>query len=268
MHADAARWPTSPSRPCRERRAARRSSRRLQRGECRTLFFRLTVGDGFGASAQSTNLSVTLTEHRGDGAVRDPAHRHGRDEQHHEQHDGQPDLQRAAGDARRHPEPGADRSRPSTPTARPDSRTRGATSLPQVATRTARRPASSPAALRLHRSHSRRSRCRNTAQIFLRLTVSDAFGLASTTINFTLNRLANTAPTVTANGPAFVTIGTGGVQLTGTATDPQTSAYARRRRSPGCGRRSTDRATRFRSMTQPRDAEQPDHVDADVRRAE
>jgi hypothetical protein len=64
----------------------------------------------------------------------------------------------------------------------------------------------------------------NTAQVFMRLTVTDQLGLAATTINFTLNRLTNTAPTVNATGPAFVAEGATGVALTGTATDPQTTA--------------------------------------------
>ncbi len=66
----------------------------------------------------------------------------------------------------------------------------------------------------------------NTAQLFLRLTVTDPFGGASATTNFTINKTttANTAPTVTASGPPFANQGDTGVQLTGTATDPQTSA--------------------------------------------
>src|SRR5262249_22977320 len=64
----------------------------------------------------------------------------------------------------------------------------------------------------------------NTAQVFLRLTVTDQFGLAATTINITVNRVVNTAPTATATGPSFAVQGATGVQLTGTASDPQTLA--------------------------------------------
>ena len=40
-----------------------------------TLFFRLTVGDGFGATVQSTNLTVALDELGAVGAVRRSARR-------------------------------------------------------------------------------------------------------------------------------------------------------------------------------------------------
>ena len=56
-----ARSPTSRSRRSRARRAARRSWRRRSPWPSATLFFRLTVNDGFGASVQSTNLTVALT---------------------------------------------------------------------------------------------------------------------------------------------------------------------------------------------------------------
>jgi large repetitive protein len=63
-------------------------------------------------------------------------------------------------------------------------------------------------------------------QFFMRLVVTDQGGTAATAVTFSINRsaTANTAPTVTATGPAFVTVGTTGVALTGTRTDPQTSA--------------------------------------------
>ncbi len=64
-----------------------------------------------------------------------------------------------------------------------------------------------------------------TGSVFMRLTVTDAAGGAAATINFTITKLANTAPTVTATGgPAFVTVGTPAVAISGTATDPETSA--------------------------------------------
>jgi len=64
-----------------------------------------------------------------------------------------------------------------------------------------------------------------TGSIFMRITVTDQAGGAATTINFTITKLANTAPTVTATGgPAFVTVGTPAVAISGTATDPETAA--------------------------------------------
>ena len=61
-------------------------------------------------------------------------------------------------------------------------------------------------------------------QFFMRLVVTDSLGGASTATTFSINRLANTAPTVGATGPSFAVQGSTGVTLTGTATDPQTSA--------------------------------------------
>ena len=63
-----------------------------------------------------------------------------------------------------------------------------------------------------------------TGTIFMRLTVTDQGGTAAAVINFTINKLNNASPVVTANGgPAFVTVGTTGVAISGTATDADTN---------------------------------------------
>ena len=65
----------------------------------------------------------------------------------------------------------------------------------------------------------------------MRLTVTDQFGARRDDDQLHASTgSTNTAPTVTANGgPAFVDVrARGGVPLTGTATDPQTTRPRRR----------------------------------------
>ena len=179
-----------------------------------TLFFRLTVNDGFGATVQSTNLTVALTNTAPTVQFAIRPKQMARDQQHDQRHDRQPDLHGPGGHARRDAEPGAERVDRPTPTARP-----AFTYLWRNVTTSGGNTNCSTNCIfggttaHVDAAPSRCSRCRPSAvrQFFMRLTVTDQFGTAATTINFTINRLANTAPTVTATGPAFVTQGTTGV---------------------------------------------------------
>ena len=167
-------------------------------------------------------------EHRADGAVRDPAEADGGDQQ--PRPTTRPSTRsttaRRSRSTRRRT-----RRRPSY-TTDPDGTT--GVHLPvaprhdaPAGTRTARRTASSVAPRRqstlaqpVFTMPTIGRRC------FMRLTVTDQFGRRGDRSTSRINRprRQHRPPTVTATGPTFVTRATTVCQLTGTATDPQTTA--------------------------------------------
>jgi hypothetical protein len=189
-----------------------------------TLFFRLNVTDGFGASVQSNALTVTLTNSAPSVqfAIRPKQMTATNDTTNNTTVNKIWTGQSVTFDATQNPAQTAS-------TTDPDGTTTFTYAWRQVTTSGGNTNCSSNCIFGGATATSSLAQAvgtmPSTGQVFMRLTVTDQFGLAASTINFTLNNAgANTAPTVTATGPAFVTVGTTGVALTGTRSDPQTSA--------------------------------------------
>jgi hypothetical protein len=187
-----------------------------------TLYFRLSVDDGFGAIAQSNNLTVTLTNSAPSvqWAIRPagmaPINSTTNNTTVNQVYNGQlVELDATANPAN------------NATTTDPDGTTTFTYAWRQVTAFGGNTNCSSGCVFGGSATSALAKptfTMPNTAQIYLRLTVTDQFGAAASTINFRINRVTNTAPTASATGPAFATIGDLAVALTGTASDPQTSA--------------------------------------------